>query len=248
MPVNKYHETTGMQTKANPTRELYMKVDGVKYARYPIATPMALIGDDLMMYVEHYAKPHIEEGDVLCISTKLVSVCNKLVVHRKDVKVTWLAKFIVRFVTKWPKDIGYANPPKMQVAINMVGYPRMILAIIVGFIMKKVFKRPGYFYKVAGHQINAIDGFIPHATPPFNDYAFLPPLNADEICSDIEERFGIDTIMLDGNNIENNVMGMGDRAKERFEPKKFAEIVAGNPQGQDNDGVITPMLLVRKMS
>jgi hypothetical protein len=54
--------------------------------------------------------------------------------------------------------------------------------------------------------------------------------------------------MLDGNNIDNNVMGMGEKAKSIYAIDKFERIVAGNPQGQDNDGVITPMLIVRKVS
>lgn len=237
----------GFQHTANPGRQLSINIEGKTYERYPVATPWIQIGTELNDVIEQYAKDAFQKGDILCIASKLVSVCNKLVVHRSEVKVTWLAKFIVKFVTKWPNDVGYDNPPKMQVAIDRVGYPRMILAIVVGGVLKLLGKR-GYFYKIAGHQINAIDGFIPHATPPFNEYAFLPPTAeyCEQLAKRIENRFGVGVAILDGNNIENHVFGMSPAVKTKFSKERLKEILSGNPQGQDDDGVITPMLIIRE--
>lgn len=237
----------GILQQPNPNRELYSEVDGVNYARYPIETPFVNIGDDLDAFIQTYAKPYYQDGDIFCISAKVVSIAKNMVLHESQVKPTWLAKFIVKFVTKYPDDIGYSHPRKMQAAIDIVGYPRILLALIGGTLMKLIGK-PGYFYRIAGHNINAIDGFNPVSKPPMNEYAVLPPPNGDEISDQIEEKFGMKTVILDGNNIDNNVLGMSKSVKALYSISKFQEIVKGNPQGQEDDGNTTPIMLVRKVS
>lgn len=239
-------ETLGILQTPNQGRELYSEVDGVKYARYPIVTPLVKIGDDLDTFIESYAKPYYQEGDLFCISAKVVSIAKNMVLHESKVKPTWLAKFIVKFVTKYPDDIGYSHPRKMQAAIDIVGYPRIFAALIGGTLLKLVGK-PGYFYRIAGHNINAIDGFNPVSKPPMNEYAVLPPPNGDEISDQIESKFGMTTVILDGNNIDNNVLGMSKSAKALYSVEKFQEIAKGNPQGQEDDGATTPIMIIRKV-
>jgi len=234
----------GIKSEANHKRELYQEVDGIKYARYPVATPIVNIGDDLMKFIDTYARPYYKKGDIFCISSKIISITQKFVVHRSEIKISPLARLIVKFVKKWPNDYGYSLPEKMQVAINMVGYPRMIVALIGGTFMKLLGK-PGYFYRIAGNNINAIDGFIPTAMKPFNEYAFLPPKNGDAIADTIEKKFGMQTAIIDGNNVDNNIMGYSSLLRKSFTKEKLMQILKGNPQGQDDDGDITPMLIVR---
>ncbi|MBE2280768.1 MAG: coenzyme F420-0:L-glutamate ligase [Ignavibacteriaceae bacterium] len=223
-----------------------MEYKGREYARYPIETPIVNIGDNLNDFIEKYAKPYVKDGDFLCISSKIISISQKFVVHRSEVKISPLARLIVKFVKKWPNDYGYSLPEKMQVAINMVGYPRMILALIGGTLMKLIGK-PGYFYRIAGHNINAIDGFIPTAMKPFNEYAFLPPKNADKIAQDLESRFSFPVAIVDGNNIDNNIIGCSEGVSHQFSEADLMQILKGNPQGQDDDGNITPMLVIRML-
>jgi len=240
------NQTYGIKSQANPGRELFSQVDGIKYARFPVSTPLVRIGDSFDEFVDKYAAPLAQKEDIVCISAKVVSVCKAFVVHESEVKISLLARIIVKFVKKWPGDIGYSHPRKMQVAIMQAGYPRMFLALIGGTVLKLV-GRPGYFYKIAGHNINAIDGFNPVSKPPMNEYAVLPPANGDEICDDLEEKYGNPYVILDGNNIDNNVLGMSKSAKSLYSVEKFMKIVEGNPQGQEDDGQVTPVLIVRKI-
>ena len=53
--------------------------------------------------------------------------------------------------------------------------------------------------------------------------------------------------IIDGNNIDNNIMGMSKKLKERFSTNELMEVLRGNPQGQEDDGPITPMLIVREL-
>jgi hypothetical protein len=237
-------ETYGIKNQANTGRDLYQTFNGKKYARYPIETPVVKIGDDLDEFLQKYAFKYCQKDDVLCISAKVVSIAKGFVVHESKVKITPLARLIVKFVRKWPGDIGYSHPRKMQLAIDIVGYPRIILALIGGVLMKIVGQH-GFFYRIAGNNINAIDGFNPVSKPPMNEYGVLPPKNADDLCTDIEKRFGVANVILDGNNIDNNIMGMSESVKARFSTQDFMHIVSGNPQGQEDDGNVTPLLIVR---
>jgi len=128
----------GIKNEANKGRELFQIFKGNKYARYPVETPVVNIGDDLMLFIEKYGLPYFSKGDIFCISSKIVSITKKYVIHISEIKISPLAKLIVKFVKKWPNDYGYSLPEKMQVAINIVGYPRMFLALIGGTLMKLI--------------------------------------------------------------------------------------------------------------
>lgn len=198
-----------------------------------------------------YAKPQVKEGDILAVSCKIVSICTPgLTIHKDSVKISPLARLIVKFVKKWPNDIGYSNPRKMQVAINMVGYPRMFFALAAGTLLKLVGK-PGYFYRIAGNQINAIDGFTIGFTskPIFENYAFLPPKpsHSRNIANELSRAVGVPVAIMDGNNIENHVMGVSDSLRKQYDSKTWMEIMKGNPQGQEDDGNNTPLVVVREL-
>jgi hypothetical protein len=237
--------------KPNPGRELISEVKGKKYERIPVETHFIELGEDLSEIIVKYAKPLVNVEDVLAVSCKIVSICTPgLTVHKDSVSITPLARLIVRFVKKWPNDIGYSSPRKMQVAINRVGYPRMIAALIGGTFMKLIGK-PGYFYRLAGNQINAIDGFTVGYTskPIFENYAFLPPRpeHGRNIANELSRAAGVPVAIMDGNNIENHVMGMSDSLKKKYSVEEWMEIMEGNPQGQEDDGNNTPLVIVREI-
>lgn len=235
----------GIKNIPNIGRELSVEHNGIEYLRLPVETDLVNIGDNLNDFLNKFGKPYVTKGDIFCISSKIISITENFVLHRSEVHVGFLAKLIVRFVKKWPNDYGYSLPEKMQVAINLAGYPRIIAALIGGTLLK-IIGKPGYFYKIAGNNINAIDGFIPTAQKPFNEYAFLPPTNGDEISNSISKIVGAPTIIIDGNNVDNNIMGLSDEAKALYNKEDYMQILRGNPQGQDDDGNITPIIIIRK--
>jgi len=236
-------EDLGLQKTPNPERELSTTVEGIKYTRYPVKTPFVKIGDNLDSIIEKYGKVNYKEGDVFCVASKIISIATEgLHIHESELKVSWLAKFLVKFVKKWPEDPGYAVPEKIQLAINIVGMPRFLFAMIVGGILKYL-GRPGYFYRLAGNQISSIDGFISSAyEKDLHGYGFILPKDCDKWTQDVEDKFNMNTALLDGNNVENIVLGMSNGLKKRFSKEQLLEILKGNPQGQ-KDG--TPILIVR---
>lgn len=234
----------GLQTAANPDRTIDISYDGVIYHRYPVKTDLVNIGDSYIDMIEKYAKQFIQPGDLLAISEKVISICQKRVIHESEVQPGWLAKLICRFVTKYPDDVGFENPRKMQVAINEAGFLRMIFAVGIGGLAKYLFGKRGWFYIIAGNNINAIDGFNPIAIPPFNQYAMLAPAEPDKVCDEIADKFGVMCTIVDANNVNTEILGASRNISPTFTRQDLQKILAGNPMGQEDEH--TPMLLVRK--
>ena len=94
----------------------------------------------------------------------------------------------------------------MQVAIYQAGYFRMIAALIGG-TATRLFGRHGDFYRIAGNRISEIDGFNPDAMAPFDKFAMIGPGDPDGYAQQIEDTFRIPTVIIDGNNINVEVLG-----------------------------------------
>lgn len=215
-------------------------VNKKSYYRLPIKTHLIQFGEDLPFVLEKYVSPIFQLGDWLAISEKVVSVCQNNSRHISTVKAGKLAKLITRFVKKYPKDIGYSRPEKMQVAIEEAGYIRIVLAIILGGITKPL-GICGIFWRVAGKRVSEIDGFVPYAMSPYDEYAILPPKNPKKICQKIEDKLKIPCTIIDGNNI--NVKIIAKSSKLGLSKKIIRKVLLDNPMGQDKE--LTPFILVR---
>ncbi len=113
-------------------------IDGQNYERILIKTHLIQFGENLQTIVNQYVATLHKNDDILVISEKVVSVCQNNMRHISNVKVSLLAKLITKFVKKYPNDIGFSLPAKMQVAIDIAGYPRIILASIIGGLLKLI--------------------------------------------------------------------------------------------------------------
>ena len=218
-------------------------VGGRTYRRTPVKTHLVGIGEELGGVIALYAAEQITPRTTICLSQKLVSICTANVRHISEVHDTWLARMIVKYVTKNDNgDIGYSHPKKMQVAIDEVGYPRMLAAVAGGGFSKLVLRRRGDFYRIAGHHIAEIDGFNPDAMAPFDQYAMLPPPNPDAICDELAGRFGCAAYIIDGNNI--NVEVVGRSANLPLSAADAREVMLDNPMGQGDE--LTPIFLIQR--
>lgn len=220
-----------------------IKIGQTSYLRIPVKTHKVEFGESMLELIKKYAKSELKPGDWIALSEKVVSVCQNNVRHISTVKAGWLAKNIVKGVKKYPNDIGYSRPEKMQLAVEISGRPRIILALGVG-ALGKVFGIKGLFWRIAGHRVSEIDGFNPDSMPPYVDYAALPPKDPEKFCQEIEDHLGIPTVMIDGNNINVKIISMS-----RAVPvdKKLARLtLLDNPMGQEDQ--MTPIIIVRKIS
>src|SRR4029079_16119805 len=85
-----------------------------------------------------------------------------------------LAHFLVRYVTRPGYGIGLGTAETMQLAIDEVGAPRILLADAVSGLTKPLGVH-GLFYRIAGRQAAAIDGPTSYTIPPYNQAATLGP-------------------------------------------------------------------------
>jgi hypothetical protein len=219
----------------------YINVNNNTYERIPVKTHLISFGEDLLSIIQKYVLPEFKEGDWIAISEKVVSVCQNNVRHISTVKPGLLAKIIVKGVKKYPNDIGYSRPEKMQVAIDVSGKLRMIIAMILGGI-GKIFGIRGIFWIIAGNRVSEIDGFNPDAMYPYTEYAVLPPKEPEKVCQEIENKLKIPAVIIDGNNI--NVKIIAQSKNVPVDKKECRLILLDNPMGQDDE--LTPFIIVRK--
>ena len=111
-----------MDFVANGSKNVEIETSTGIYLRHAIQTHFVEIGEDYIELVNRYVKPLYEEGDLLSISEKIIALCQKRVVYRKDMKISWLAKFLSRFAIQHNSaGIGVGEVCKMQFAINECG-------------------------------------------------------------------------------------------------------------------------------
>jgi hypothetical protein len=215
------------------------------YERIPVKTHLIHIKEPLPPVFDEYVKPLLERGDWLAVSEKFVTISQGRVVHESIVqRPGWLAKVLVRGVTKHPDDVGYSDPRKMQVAIMQAGWLRMFVAGIVGAVSRVVLRRRGDFYRIAGHGVSEIDGFSPATVEPFNEYAMLSPDDPDRAAAEIASYAGAPVAIVDANNI--NVEVLGTSPAFPLDTATVCEVLRDNPLGQNDE--LTPIIVVRRVS
>ncbi|MDD5289731.1 MAG: coenzyme F420-0:L-glutamate ligase [Patescibacteria group bacterium] len=225
----------------NPGKNLEIEVRGKVFWRYPIKTKIITKDDKLEDVIKEYVMPHYEKGDIVAMSERMVAVTQGRLIHESEIKASGLAKFLVKFVKKWPNDPGFRNAKKMQVAINMIGVPRMLLAAFVSAITKP-FGIRGLFYRICGHGVSEIDGFAPGTIPPYDQYAVLGPENPRGVCNNLAKKFGVEAVIVDANNIDVAILGTSDNLS--IMPAEFRLAFLDNPIGQGLEQ--TPICIVRR--
>ena len=217
-----------------------MELDGQKFARYPVKTKLITPEDkDILVIVEEYAKKYLQPGDIIFVSEKAVAITQGRSYPLQAIKPSRLATFLSGFVTKTPIGVGLGSPQTMQLAIEEVGIPRILLASFIG-AAGKFFGIKGLFYMVAGHKARSIDGAVPYAIPPYNTYVSKGPLRANEVAQKISQKIGAPTAIVDANDFGVNILG----ASKGLNKKLIAKIIKDNPLGQSDEQ--TPMGIIRE--
>ena len=232
-----------MELTPNEGKKVIIEVDGVRYERLPIKTHLITDKDDIIDVAQQYGTPALTQpGDVLFITEKIVACTQGRAIPLKDIKPRKLAYFLSKYVTKTKHGIGLGMPETMEYALREVGAPRILFAAAVSVIGKKIFKKKGWFYDVAGYKARSIDGPTKNTIPPYNQCVVLGPLQPDKVARDIKEKIGYDVIISDINDLEGQILGVSSK---NLDKKLYARILKDNPLGQDCQQ--TPMGIIRKV-
>lgn len=227
--------------KPNPKKKIEITVDGVKYARYPVKTNVISHGDDINKVIKTYAGKYIKPGDFIIISERAVATAQGRSIPIKDIHPSVWAKFFVKFVYKNPHGIGLASPWTMELAIREAGLFWISLGAIASVITKP-FGLKGVFYRVADHNINAIDGPADYVLPPGNTHAKLGPKNPMKDAQEMADNLGMEVCIIDANDLGRRYMGVSKNLDGILCEKIFAD----NPLGQSREQ--TPFAIVRKLN
>lgn len=219
------------------------EVEGKRLERYAVHTHFIGRGEDLIAIVEKYVKPLVEAGDILAIGEKVVSMCQDNTVEKDKVKLGLIAKTLSKFAKpNSDSGIGMGEPYKLQLAIDMKGAPKVLFAAVCGGVAK-VFGKRGVFYEIIGQDVAGIDGFYDHsAFDTYHDLAVLNPKDPDKVCADIKEQLGIDTMIIDANDISVEILGKSESLCALGD-KFLEDSVRDNPAGQDDE--LTPFIIIR---
>lgn len=274
--------------EANEGKKIEIQLEGKEYKRYPIRTELFQKGDDYAQKIAEYIgdfikqipNPHFAKlrgvrqvGDdkkekkwYVIVSEKIVAISQGRSFFIWDIKPSWWAHTLSKYVTKTPYGIGLGSPWTMQIAIDEVGLPRILFATVIAAIARLLGVK-GLFYKIAGHEINAIDGPTEYSVYPSNVSAKLAPKDPhkaaqrikEEIRMKIEEitndelrvtnkslpatsyQLSVDfggVVIIDANDLGRNVLGNATEMPDEF----FAQVMRDNPMGQGSEQ--TPLVFL----
>ena len=212
------------ELKPNVGKNDIIVVDGVSYQRLPIRTHLITDKDNILDVAEKYGSPVLTEpDDILFISEKCVACTQKRAIPLEDIKPRKLATWLSKHVTKTPHGIGLGMPETMECALREVGTLRILFAAVISVIGKKIFRKKGWFYAVAGYRV-------------------LGPLKPDQVAAQIKERVGHEVCIVDINDLEGQILGTSSK---KLDKKLYARVLKDNPLGQDDQQ--TPMGIIRRV-
>lgn len=217
--------------------------DGRIYDRYAIQTHFVEVGEDQAELVRRYVSPLYQPGDVLAFGAKVMAMCTRNVKTKEEIKPGFWARLLSPHASETTAGIGMHDPYKLQLAIEMVGAPRVVLAAVVSALTKP-FGVKGLFYRIVGKGVAGIDGFYYRSSfERYKSLALINPTNPVELCDEIMRKTGIPTVLMDANDIDQNQLGKATAFP--LTDDQIQDALKDNPSGQG--GELTPLILIRRV-
>ena len=226
----------------NAGKNLVIEVDGEKYERFPVRLPVIMDGDDIYKIIKDATEGFIGPDVMIYVSDKIVAISQGRAFKVDEIKVSRLANFLQKYVTKTDVGIGLGSPQTMELAIRELGRIRILFAAAVAAVTKPLGIK-GAFYVICGPKARAIDGPCHYTIPPFNNYAKLAPKEPNKVAKKLRDTLKVkEAIVIDANDIGQNILGKSNR---KLNNKQLAAVFKDNPLGQSNEQ--TPCAIVRKV-
>lgn len=246
---------------ANPGKTLEIVAGGKKYMRFPIRTELfkkndnvsKIVVQNLNDFFEKFRKSNLMKklkGKkwYVVVTEKVVAIAQGRSYFIDEIRPGAFAKLLSRYVMKTPAGIGLGSPWTMQVAINEIGLPRVLMAAFVAAVTKP-FGLKGIFYQLVGQEVASIDGPTEYSLYPSNVSAKLGPRNPEEEAKKIDfairESLPFDLIqtfegavIIDANDLGQNVLGNSSSITRENIVLTFKD----NPMGQGREQ--TPIVIV----
>ena len=229
-----------MELTANEGKRVRIETPVGTFARYAIKTHFIEVGENYIDLVKQYIVPIYQEGDMVSISEKIISLCQKRIIYKKDMHLSWLARFLSCFASHSTAGIGVDSVWKMQFAIDHCGRLKILWASVCSAI-GKLFGKRGIFYQIAGDEVRGLDGFYDSAFAEYGEFGIRLPEDPTKVCNDIYEQTGVLATVVDVNDFTCDILGMSDAIS--FTDAQMIDILQDNPAGQSTQ--LTPFVLIR---
>ncbi|GKX29089.1 hypothetical protein SH1V18_15690 [Vallitalea longa] len=225
----------------NDKKQEVVTIDNVNYSRFAIKTHVVTNKDNLFDVIKEYTVDNYQKNDLLFVSEKMVACTQNRAIPIKDIKPRRLARILSKFVTKTSSGIGLGMPETMEMAFRETSTLRILFACVAS-VIGKIFRKKGWFYKVAGEKARGIDGPCHYTLPPYNQYVVLIPNSPQKICEEISKKFGIIVSIIDCNDLGIDILGLS--SNDLYTEDMLCKILKDNPLGQSSEQ--TPMGIIRK--
>ena len=231
-----------MEFVSNEGKNVEISVGKDIYLRHAIKMRFITDKDNYIDVIKEYVSEIYEEGDIISISEKIISICQNKIIKREDIKIGFWAKFLSKFACRKNRGgYGVGMAINMQYAINKVGILKVIFASLVSGITKLIGIK-GVFYKIVGRDVSGLDGFYDGAWNEYKDIGIELPENSKLVCNEIKNKLGISAMIVDSNDFGQVILGKSNDIK--LSDKILREIIRDNPAGQGKQ--TTPIILIRK--
>ena len=229
----------------NKGKSLETEAAGIRYLRLPLKTRLIEQKDNLIALLREYAAPHLQKGDLLFVSEKIVCITQGRMIPIKEVVTSPLARFLSQHVrnhvgTPEFRGLGHGTAPAMQLLIEEAGYLRVLFAAFVAALTRPLGIK-GAFYYLVGKQAKSIDCPMSWTLAPYTEYAKRAPQKPNEVARMIRDTFNTETVIVDANY--QGAFSLG-KSTATISEKFIQELLHDNPAGQDSE--MTPFFIIRK--
>ncbi|MCP9848653.1 F420-0:Gamma-glutamyl ligase [Cyanobium sp. Morenito 9A2] len=201
----------------------------------PVRTHLLGVLDDPAQVLRRYAGPLLQPGDILTIGETPLAVIQGRYHHPSTVQPSALARLLCRV---FHPTSSLATACGLQTLIDQVGPARVLLAWILGSLLKLVGSKGG-FYRLAGAQARLIDD-ITGTTPPYDQTIVLGPDQPERACRELAEELGVPVAVVDVNDLGRvKVLAASPGCDQTL----LQRALRPNPAGNANER--TPLVLVR---
>ncbi len=207
-----------------------------KYTIVPVPTRILTHHDDICDAILEFGASKIGGRDVVCVAESVVAITQGRAMRCEEFNPGFLAKVLCRL---FPSKGSISNWYSMQALIDAEGGPRVLFAVICGFIAKCAGKS-GTFYRMAGKQARLIDD-VTGTMPPYDKHIVYGPENPDLVAEKIMETCGCyGAAVADVNDLKRSaVLGVS----KGVDPDKVAKILIDNPFGNGSEK--TPICIIK---
>ncbi len=204
----------------------------------PLKTALLVPGDDIVGVAQEALETaglRTEPTDILVICESPLAITQGRIIDIDDVHPGVPARVLCRF---FDFDSSLCNPYAFQVAIDLAGLSRILLALLAA-MPGRVLGRHGDFYRIAGRQVTWIDD-IPGNLPPYTQDIVLGPDDPCGVACKVAEALGCGAAVVDANDLGRvEICG----ASPFIDHDVLIDAMRPNPQGNADER--TPLVLVR---